>query len=54
MNEVSKNAMTQKLLVTIGCHHMNVSCIFITQNVYNQGKFAMTITSNATYLTQYV
>ena len=29
---------------------MNISCIFITQNLYNQGKFARTITLNATYL----
>ena len=49
MNEVSKNAITQKLF-TIGCHHLNISCIFITQNLYNQGKFARTITLNATYL----
>ena len=49
MNEVFKNAITQKL-VTIGCHHSNISCIFITQNLYNQGKFARTITLNATYL----
>ena len=49
MNEVSKNAITQKLF-TIGCHHLNISCIFITQNLYNQGKFARTSTLNATYL----
>ena len=28
MDEVSKNAITQKLF-TIGCHHLNISCIFI-------------------------
>ena len=49
MNEVSKNAITQNLF-TIGRHHMNISCIFITQTLYNQGKFARTITLNATYL----
>ena len=48
MNEVSKNAITQKLFTT-GCHHLNINCIFITQNLYNQGKFARTITLNATY-----
>ena len=49
MNEVSKNAITQKLF-TIGCYHMNTSCIFMTQNLYNQGKFAKMITLNATCL----
>ena len=49
MNEVSKKAIAQKLF-TIGCHHMNISCIFITQDLYNQGEFARTITLNATYL----
>ena len=49
INEVSKNAITQKLF-TIGCHHLNISCLFITQNLYNQGKFARTISLNATYL----
>ena len=49
INEVSKNAIIQKLF-TIGCHHLNISCIFITQNLYNQGKFARTISLNATYL----
>ena len=49
MNEVSKNAITQ-FFFTIGCHHLNISCILITQNLYNQGKFARTITLSATYL----
>ena len=49
LNEVSKNAITQHIF-TIGCHYLNISCIFITQNLYNQGKFARTITLNATYL----
>ena len=49
MNEVSKNAITQNLF-TIGCHHMNISCIFITQNLYNQEKFARSITLNTTHL----
>ena len=44
MNEVSENAMTQKLM-----NHMNIIFIFITQNLYNQGKFVRTITLNAMY-----
>ena len=49
MNKVSKNAITQQLF-TLGCYHLDISCIFITQNLYNQGRFARTITLNATYL----
>ena len=49
MNEVLKNAITQKRF-TIGCHHMNINCIFMTQDLYNQGKFTRTITLNVTYL----
>ena len=46
---MSKNAITQKRF-TIGCDHLNISCIFITQNLYNQGKLARMITLNAAYL----
>ena len=35
---------------TSGCHHRGFSCIFITQNVFNQGKYARTLALNSSYL----
>jgi len=49
MQEVTANPITQKIF-TMGCHHRSLSCIFITQNLFHQGKFARGITLNATYL----
>ena len=37
-------------LFTQGCHHRNMSVIFITQNLYQQGKAARTIALNTQYL----
>lgn len=37
-------------LFTKGCHHLNLSVIFITQNFFHQGKEIRGITLNAHYL----
>ena len=39
-----------ELLFTRGCHHKNLSVIFINQNLYQQGKSARTIALNTQYL----
>ncbi|XP_067685645.1 uncharacterized protein [Haliotis asinina] len=45
---LSSNNM--ELLFTQGCHHRRLSVIFITQNLYGQGKSAGTIALNTWYL----
>lgn len=42
----SKSAMKA---FTTTSHHANISVIYITQNVHQQGKFATTITANCNY-----
>ena len=37
-------------IFTRGCHHMNMSCLFVTQNLFAQGKEARAIALNTTYL----
>lgn len=39
-----------ELLFTQGCHHRRLSLVFITQNLYTQGKSARTIALNVWYL----
>jgi hypothetical protein len=39
-----------ELLFTQGCHHRRLSVIFITQNLFGQGRSARTITLNTWYL----
>ena len=41
---------TVELLFTQGCHHRNLSVIFLTQNIYGQGKSARTIALNCWYM----
>ncbi len=41
---------SMELLFTQGCHHRNISIVFITQNLFVQGKYSRTIALNATYL----
>lgn len=36
-------------LFTVTSHHKNVTCIFITQNLYPPGKFARSISLNCSY-----
>ena len=38
------------LLFTQGCHHKNLSVIFMTQNLFAQGKSSRNIALNTTYL----
>lgn len=37
-------------LFTRGCHHQNISVIFITQNLFHQGKYSRDISLNFTHL----
>ena len=46
--EVLQNPRMEKLF-TQGCHHKRISVIFITQNLYAQGKSARTIALNTWY-----
>ncbi len=39
-----------ELLFTRGCHHQNISVIFVVQNLYSRGKSARTIALNTGYL----
>lgn len=39
-----------ELLFTQGCHHRKLSVIFITQNIFQQGKHSRTIALNTHYL----
>ena len=37
-------------LFTVGSHHRNISVIYLTQNIYEKGKYARSISLNAHYL----
>jgi len=41
---------TAELLFTQGCHHRKISVVFITQNIYGQGRSARTIALNCWYM----
>jgi len=41
---------TAELLFTQGCHHRKISVVFITQNIYGQGKSAKTIALTCWYM----
>ena len=49
MNETLVNEDIANVFVS-GCNHRGFSCIVITQNLFGQGKFARTLTLNASYL----
>jgi hypothetical protein len=49
MHQVVENP-DMELLFTRGCHHRNISIIFVKQNLYNKGKSAKTIALNTGYL----
>lgn len=49
MEEVTQN-IDMLLLFTQGCHHRKLSVIYITQNLYQQNKYAKTISLNTWYL----
>jgi hypothetical protein len=44
------NDMDMSLLFTQGCHHKHISIIYITQNLYLQGKYARTVSLNTQYI----
>jgi hypothetical protein len=45
MEQIIKSSEAQDLF-TKHCHHFNISAIFITQNIFAQGKYARTINLN--------
>lgn len=45
MEQILKNPEAQDLF-TKYCHHFNITAIFITQNIFAQGKYARTINLN--------
>ena len=49
MHSVGSNTNIE-LLFTQGCHHRKLSVIYITQNLYQQGKTSRTIALNTQYL----
>ncbi len=49
MQQVVENPDVE-LLFTRGCHHRNISVIFVSQNLYSRGKSARTIALNTWYL----
>jgi len=49
MSECEKNLSVLNLF-TIDSHHKNISVIFITQNLFSQGKYSRTISLNSHYL----
>lgn len=44
------DSLDMSLLFTQGCHHKNISVIFITQNLYLKGKHSRTISLNTQYI----
>lgn len=49
MSDVVKNEEVEKMF-TQGCHHRGISVIFLTQNLFAQGKCSRTISLNAGYI----
>ena len=49
MNECLENKNILSMF-TIGSHHKNISVIFLTQNIYEKGKYARSISLNSHYL----
>ena len=49
MDESKDNSQVSKLF-TKGSHHRNISVIFISQNLFIQGKYTRTISLNSHYM----
>ena len=49
MSEVIENKSLLNLF-TLGSHHKKISTIFLTQNIYEKGKYARTISLNCHYM----
>ena len=52
MSQASESDEVQKVF-TQYCHHRNLSCIYLVQNFFCQGKASRTISLNANYLVLY-
>ena len=49
MSDVIENKSLLNLF-TVGSHHKKISTIFLTQNIYEKGKYARTISLNCHYM----
>ena len=49
MSQVLQNS-DMELLFTQGTHHKKLSCVFLSQNLYQQGRYSRSITLNTWYL----
>ena len=49
MSELVKNSEMEKLF-TQGCHHLKLSLVIISHNIFHQGKCSRTIALNTSYL----
>ena len=49
MSELANDKRLSNIF-TKGCHHMNLSCVFIAQNLFCQGKELRNVSLNAHYL----
>ena len=50
MQERSNDPRNYEFLFTRGCHHRNVSVIFILQNIFHRGKELRDVSLNSHYL----
>ena len=48
MSELSNSKEMEELFVTLA-HHRKITCLFLTQNVFYQGKYSRTISLNTWY-----
>ena len=49
MSDVIENKSLLNLF-TVGSHHKKISTLFLTQNIYEKGKYARTISLNCRYM----
>ena len=52
MSQASQNSEMEKVFTQF-CHHRNLSCMYIVQNFFCQGKASRTISLNTNYLVLY-
>lgn len=53
LDDLAEETIQSPLMVkmfTTNCHHMGITTLFITQNLFMQGKFARTISLNSHYI----
>jgi len=53
LDDLAEETIQSPLMVkmfTTNCHHMGITTLFVTQNLFMQGKFARTISLNSHYI----